>query len=207
MRRTGTRARAPRKGAPRAGRAIAGVLLAVALLGAGGLLLPRPHPGGGGIGGPFVLTDGAGRVVTERDFAGKYLLVYFGYTTCPDVCPTTLAEMADAMGRLGTAAARVQPLFITLDPARDTSAVMRDYASAFGAGIVGLTGTQAQVDQVAREYRLYHAVRRTGPDAGDYTVDHASVLYLMEPGGALLAPLRADEPGPALAADIARYLG
>ena len=201
----------PRRGTRpvRTGLAFAGVLLAVALLGTGGaLLLLGGGPGAdpGTVGGPFTLTDGAGRQVTDRDFRGKYLLVYFGYTACPDACPTTLNEIADAMGRLGPDAARVQPIFVTLDPARDTPAVVRDYAAAFGPHIVGLSGTQAQVDQVASEYRIHHAVHRTGPNPGDYTVDHSSVVYLMGPRGRLLAPIRADEAGPAMAADITRHL-
>ena len=161
----------PRRGTRRVhtGLALAGVLLAVTLLGTGGALLLSGGGRGadpGTIGGPFALTDGAGRQVTDRDFRGKYLLVYFGYTACPDACPTTLNEIADAMGRLGPDAARVQPIFVTLDPARDTPAVVRDYAAAFGPNIVGLTGTQAQVDQVASEYRVFHAVHRTGPGPG-----------------------------------------
>ncbi len=103
-------------------------------------------------------------------------------------------------------AARVQPLFITLDPARDTPAVVRTYAAAFDPRLIGLTGTQAQVDQVAREYRVQHSIHRTGPAPGDYSVDHSSVLFLMGPTGRLLAPLRADETGAALAADITRHL-
>ena len=199
--------RAPRP--IRAGLAFAGVLFAVALLGTGGALLlssggEGPDPAT--VGGPFILTDGAGRQVTDRDFRGKYLLIYFGYTACPDVCPTTLSEIADAMDRLGIQAARVQPIFITLDPARDTPAVVRDYAAAFGPHIVGLTGAQAQVDQVASEYRVYHAVHRNGPGPEDYTVDHSSVVYLIGPRGQLLAPIRADEAGSAMAADITRHL-
>ncbi len=208
MRTTTTSRRGGRSGTSRVrlGLALGGVLLAVLLLGAGGTLLLGGGQAPGTVGGPFALTDGAGRPVTQRDFRGKYLLVYFGYTACPDACPTTLSEVADAMTRLGPMAARVQPLFITLDPARDTPAVVRTYAAAFDPRLIGLTGTQAQVDQVAREYRVEHSIHRTGPAPGDYSVDHSSVLFLMGPTGRLLAPLRADETGAALAADITRHL-
>jgi len=124
-----------------------GVVLAVLLIGVGGYLwLSDDTPGGPtALGGPFTLENGAGKTVTDRDIRGRYVLVYFGYTFCPDVCPTTLNAVADAMERLGPKADRVQPLFITVDPKRDTPAVVQQYAAAFGTRIVGLTGTPEQV--------------------------------------------------------------
>jgi protein SCO1/2 len=157
------------------------------------------------IGGPFTLTDGAGRNVTDRDLRGRYMLVYFGYTFCPDVCPTTLAEMAGALERLGKDADRIAPVFITVDPARDTPTVMRDYVAAFGARIIGLTGTPEQIAQVTREYRVYVTTHRSG-EGRNYTVDHSSILYLMGPDGRFVAPLRTDGTADQLAAQLAKLM-
>ncbi len=158
------------------------------------------------IGGPFRLTDGAGREVTDRSWPGKYLVVYFGYTFCPDVCPTTLSDLAGALQRLGAAADRVQPLFITVDPRRDTPKVIAQYTAAFTPRLVGLTGTPEQIANVARQYRVYYAEHRTGPGPGDYTMDHSSVIYLMAPDGRFVAVIRADQPADALAAAIQKNL-
>ena len=140
------------------------VLLAVLLIGAGGFLWlssgGRDNPLG--IGGPFTLLDGNGQTVTDKDFRGKYMLVYFGYTFCPDVCPTTLNAVADAMDKLGPAGSSIQPLFITVDPKRDTPAVVKQYTAAFGPKIEGLTGTPEEIAEVAKEYRVYYAEHRTG---------------------------------------------
>ena len=160
----------------------------------------------GGIGGPFTLTNGAGSTVTDRDFRGRFMLVYFGYTFCPDVCPTTLNEVAGAMDKLGQQADRVQPLFISVDPKRDTPKVVADYAAAFGPRIVGLTGTPEQIATVAREYRVYYAANKPASAGGDYTVDHSSILYLMGPHGQFIAPIRADQSAEQMAADIAKHL-
>ena len=162
---------------------------------------------GASIGGPFRLVDQNGRVVTERSYAGKYMLVYFGYTFCPDVCPTTLTQVAAALDTLGPKADRIQPVFITVDPRRDTPAAMRAYAAAFTPRLVGLTGTPEQIAAVAHEYRVYYAEHRTGPGADDYTMDHSSLLYLMGPDGQFVAPIRAEADGQTMAADIARLLG
>ncbi len=158
----------------------------------------------GSIGGPFQLTDGGGHTVTDRDFRGRYMLVYFGYTFCPDVCPTTLNAVAGAMDRLGKKADALQPLFITVDPARDTPKVVHDYAAAFSPRILGLTGTTQQIAKVAREYRVYFATHRTSADSTDYTVDHSSILYLMGPDGRFIAPVRADETPAEMAAEITK---
>ena len=159
------------------------------------------------IGGPFTLTDGAGKTVTDRSFRGKYMLVYFGYTFCPDVCPTTLTQVADALDKLGARADQVQPLFITVDPARDTAPVVGQYAAAFGPRFDGLTGTAEQVAAVAKEYRVYYAPHRTGPNPGDYTMDHSSILYVMDPQGRFDSVIRADEDADAMAADLSKLLG
>lgn len=138
--------------------------------------------------------------------AASTCLVYFGYSSCPDVCPTTLNAVAAAMGKLGPRAARVQPLFITVDPKRDTPDVVKRYAAAFSPRIVGLTGTPKEIASVAAEYRVYYATHRTGNEQGDYTVDHSSVLYLMGPDDRFVSPIRTDESADEMAADIAKNL-
>jgi protein SCO1/2 len=189
--------------------AIMGLLLAVLLVGAGGFLWLSDNGGNSpiSIGGPFTLQDGSGKPVTDHDFRGKYMLVYFGYTFCPDVCPTTLNAVADAMDKLGPAASHIQPLFITVDPKRDTPAVVKQYAAAFGPRIEGLTGTAEEIAQVAKEYRVYYAEHRTGPGPNDYSMDHSSVLYLMSPDGRFVAPVRADQSGDEIAANLKKLMG
>jgi protein SCO1 len=186
-----------------------GVLLAVLLIGAGGFLWlssgGRDNPLG--IGGPFTLLDGNGQTVTDKDFRGKYMLVYFGYTFCPDVCPTTLNAVADAMDKLGPAASNIQPLFITVDPKRDTPAVVKQYAAAFGPKIEGLTGTPEEIANVAKVYRVYYAEHRTGTGPNDYSMDHSSVLYLMGPNGDFVAPVRADQSGEEIVVNLKKLMG
>jgi protein SCO1/2 len=184
-----------------------GMLLAVLIVGAGVTMwLGGATPGGLSIGGPFSLTDGDGKRVTDRDLRGKFVLVYFGYTFCPDVCPTTLNQVAEAMDRLGSRADRVQPVFITIDPGRDTPPVMRQYVASFGPRIMGLTGTEAEIATVAKEFRVYYAPHRTGDGPNDYTMDHSSVLYLLSPDGTFISPLRADAGAEQLTADLAKLL-
>jgi len=185
--------------------AIIGLLVAVMLLAAGGYwFLSGSQPAGLTVGGPFTLVDGDGNAVTDRTWRGKYMLVYFGYTFCPDVCPTTLSAVADALDKLGPKADRVQPLFITVDPKRDVPAVVKQYAAAFGPRVVGLTGSPEQIADVAKAYRVYYAEHRTGTGPDDYTMDHSSVLYLMGPDGKFLQPVRADQTGPEIAALLAK---
>ena len=162
---------------------------------------------GAAIGGPFTLVDSAGKTVTDRDFRGKFMLVYFGYTFCPDVCPTTLNQVAVALDKLGAKADRVQPLFVTVDPARDTPEVMRQYTAAFTPRLLGLSGTPEQIAAAAKAYRVYYAEHRTGPGPLDYTMDHSSILYLMGPDGAFLAPVRADADGAEMADEIGKLVG
>jgi protein SCO1 len=189
--------------------AMVGLLLAILLIGAGGFLWLGGSGGSNplGIGGPFTLQDGDGKPVTDKNFRGKFMLVYFGYTFCPDVCPTTLNAVAEAMDRLGPAASRIQPLFITVDPKRDTPTVVKKYAAAFGPAIQGLTGTPEEIADVAKRYRVYFAEHRTGPGPDDYSMDHSSVLYLMNQSGAFLAPVRADQSGAEMAANLKKFLG
>ena len=146
------------------------------------------------VGGPFTLTDHKGRRVTEQEWRGKYMLIYFGYTFCPDVCPTSLNTLSDALDRLGPLANRIQPLFITVDPKRDDQEAVARYAAAVGTRITGLTGTQEQIDAAAKAYRVYYREHRTGTGPNDYSMDHSSILYLMGPDGSFIAPIRAEQP-------------
>jgi protein SCO1/2 len=134
------------------------------------------------IGGPFTLETSDGTITTEKTYRDKWQLVYFGYTLCPDACPTALNEIAGALEKLGPLAGKVQPLFITVDPARDTPKVMGEYVSAFDRRIVGLTGTPDEIAAAARAYRVYYA-KVADKDAPDgYLMDHSSVIYVMRPG-------------------------
>lgn len=186
---------------------LGGGLLAVGMIGAGALFWLTQGPDAVlGIGGPFNLLDGDGKPVTSKTFAGKYMLVYFGFTYCPDVCPTTLNQVADAMDRLGPKADRVVPVFITVDPKRDPPAVVKDFAAAFSPRLVGLTGSAEELAKAARAYRVYFAERRTGAGPNDYTMDHSSILYLMGPDGIFVAPIRAEATGEQMAADLTRLM-
>ncbi|HEX5325884.1 MAG TPA: SCO family protein [Acetobacteraceae bacterium] len=184
--------------------AVAGVLLALLLFGAAAFLWLGNRPGVA-IGGPFTLQNGAGQTVTDRSFRGKYMLVYFGYTYCPDVCPTTLQSVAGALDALGAKADRIAPIFITVDPARDTPAVMQRYTAAFSPRLVGLTGTPEQIAQVTKEYHVYAAKHVTGPGPNDYSMDHSSILYLMGPDGQFIAPVQ-EQPPQQMAADLTRLM-
>jgi protein SCO1/2 len=139
------------------------------------------------VGGPFRLTDQNGKSVTDADFRGRYMLIYFGYSFCPDVCPTTLSVMAQALEKLGPQRARhIVPVFITIDPERDTPQVLADYMKAFGPSFVGLTGSEAAIKDVEKKYRVYAVKKPLEPSKGsesNYGVDHSSVLYLMGPDG------------------------
>jgi protein SCO1/2 len=182
-------------------------LLAAGLLWRASLYIGAPEQtqqtGAAGIGGPFTLIDQDGQERTNRNFLGRFALVYFGYTYCPDVCPTTLQEMADALGKLGPKAERVVPLFITIDPARDTPAVLKKYLAAFGPRFVGLTGTPDAIAQAAHAYRVYYAKQQI---PGGYALDHSSVLYLIGPDGKFVTFYDGDQKADAIAKDIDRRL-
>lgn len=187
--------------------AVIGMLVALLLLGTGAFLWLNGEAGGPPVGGPFTLVDSnTGHMVTDRDFRGKYLLVYFGYTYCPDVCPTTLNAVARGLDRLGKKADDLQPVFITVDPQRDTPAVMKQYTAAFTPRLVGLTGTPTQIAAVAKEYHVYYARHQTGPGPNDYSMDHSSILYLMGPDGRFIAPIRADASGAEIATELAKLM-
>lgn len=187
--------------------AIVGVVLAALLIGTGAFLwMSGANPAKSMIGGPFTLVSGDGKTLTDKDFRGKYMLIYFGYTFCPDVCPTSLNTLADALERLGPKADRVQPLFITVDPKRDTQDVVKQYAAAFGTRIIGLTGSQEQVAAAAKAYRVFYREHRTGDGPNDYSMDHSSILYLMGPDGTFITPIRAEQPPEDIAATLRKLV-
>lgn len=177
------------------------IVAALAALGVAGLVAMQwlmPHGGeqaGSGqvsIGGPFTLTDQDGRTVSDRDFAGKLMLVYFGFTNCPDICPTGLQTIAIAMDGLAGDAARVQPILISVDPERDTPAVLKEYVQAFHERLIGLTGTPEQIAKVAREYRVYYQKVPLKESSLGYSVDHSGFIYLMDGQGRYLTHFRHD---------------
>ena len=135
------------------------------------------------VGGPFELTNQDGKRVKSSDFAGKYMLVVFGYTYCPDICPSELQVVSAALDELGPAAERIQPVFVTVDPTRDTPQVMKDYVANFHPGFVGLTGSEEDIAGIAKAYRVYYRkVEQTDPSI-PYLMDHTTLVYLMGPDG------------------------
>jgi protein SCO1 len=138
------------------------------------------------IGGPFALTDSSGKIVTDQDFRGRYMLVYFGFTYCPDICPAELQVIAQALDQLGDKAKKVVPVFITVDPGRDTPQAMAEYVKSFGPDFVGLTGTPDQIAATAKAYRVFYSKIENKDSSGDYSVDHSALVYLMRPDGKYL---------------------
>jgi len=165
-----------------------------------------PDEGGGArVGGPFALQATDGRTVTDKDFAGKAMLIYFGFTFCPDACPTALSRMAAALDALGPEGEAVQPILITLDPARDTPDVLKEYVSLFHPRLIGLRGTPEETAAVAKDYRVYFEL--TEPDAnGDYLVNHTDAIFLMGPDGRYLTLFGPDVDAQAMAEGIRHYL-
>lgn len=157
------------------------------------------------IGGPFTLTDQNGITRHDSDFRGKLMLVYFGYTYCPDVCPATLNTMTAALDKLGTAADQVQPIFITVDPARDTVKQMKLYAANFSPRLLALTGTPDQIAAAAKAYRVYFE-EHPGEAKDDYAVDHSAFVYLMGRDGRYLAHFGPDTTAEQMAAAIKQRL-
>jgi protein SCO1 len=138
-------------------------------------------------GGSFDLAAKGGRRVTDVSLRGKTLLVLFGFTHCPDICPTGLLTIAEAMKQLGPPAAKVRTIFITLDPERDTADVMADYVSSFDPGFIGLSGTEAEIAAVAKSYRVLRLKVRTGADPAGYTIDHGTLTYVVNPQGKVVS--------------------
>jgi protein SCO1/2 len=157
------------------------------------------------IGGAFALVDTDGNTVTQDNLKGAYSLVFFGFTSCPDICPTTLQAMTGALDTLGTLAEGVKPVFITIDPQRDTPAVMKDYIKNFSPRFVALTGTKEQTDAAANAYKVYYkAAKKEGET--DYNVDHSGFVYLMNPAGEYVTHLSHKDSAEQMAAELAKYL-
>lgn len=201
---------------PKGRRWLLAGLLAMVLLVGGGLIAWGWMPGlrnetsSDAIGGPFTLTASNGQKVSDQDFRGKWLLMYFGYAHCPDICPTTLAEISETLTSLGPQATQVQPLFITIDPERDTPEMVGDFINRIDDRIIGLTGTPAQIAVVAKEYHVYYAKDPPSPAAGeDYAMDHTAFVYVMGSDGkylTLFSPLQGQTPND-MAAKLRALIG
>lgn len=161
-------------------------------------------PGSSAIGGPFKLIDQNGKPITENDFKGRPFLVFFGYTHCPDVCPTTLFDVSELMRALGPDADRTAALFITVDPERDTAAVIKDYLSSFDPHLRGATGDRTAIDAAQKAYRVY--AKKIPAERDDYSMDHTALVYLMDKQGRFVAPFSLKRRPEDAAADLRRYL-
>jgi len=156
------------------------------------------------IGGPFQLTDQTGQTVTEKNLLGKPTLIFFGFTHCPDVCPTELFEMSEVLRAMGKDADRVNAYFVSVDPERDTAAAMKDYLSSFDPHLKGLTGDPQAVAKIIGEYRVY--AKKVPLKDGDYTMDHTALVYLMDRDGKFVAPFNLKQTPQQAAADLKHYL-
>ena len=157
------------------------------------------------IGGPFALTDHTGKSRTDADFRGKLMLVYFGFSFCPDICPTDLMAIGQAIDKLGPAGEGVQPLFVTVDPERDTAAHLAEYVPFFHPRLLGLTGDAAHIRDAARAYRVYYA-KIVIDGAAEYTIDHSGFIYLMDRDGKYLGFFPPGTPADRMAAVIEAHL-
>ncbi len=156
------------------------------------------------IGGPFQLTDQSGRTVTDKNMQGRPTLIFFGFTHCPDICPTSLFEISELLRAMGKDADRVNAYFISVDPERDTTAAMKDYLSSFDPHLKGLTGNPDQVAKVISVFRVY--AKKVPLKDGDYTMDHTALIYLMDRDGKFVASFNLNRKPEEAAADLKRYL-
>jgi protein SCO1/2 len=156
------------------------------------------------IGGPFQLTDQAGQTVTDQNLKGKPTLIFFGFTHCPDVCPTSLFEISEVLKAMGKDADRVNAFFVSVDPERDTAAAMKDYLSSFDPHLKGLTGNPEAVAKVLSAYRVYS--KKVPLKDGDYTMDHTALIYLMDRDGRFVSPFNLKRTPAEAATDLKRYL-
>jgi len=161
-------------------------------------------PGGSAIGGPFKLTDQDDKPITEAALKGRPSLIFFGYTHCPDVCPTTLFELSEVLRALGPDAGKTAVLFISVDPERDTPAVIKDYLSSFDTHLRGATGGDKAIEAVEKEYRVY--AKKVPTKDGDYTMDHTALVYLMDKQGRFVAPFKLDRRPEESAAELRKYM-
>ena len=156
------------------------------------------------IGGPFQLTDQHGKAVTDKNLKGKPTLIFFGYTHCPDVCPTSLFEISEVLRAMGKDADKVNAIFISVDPERDTPATMKNYLSSFDPHLEGLSGDPAEIAKVITSYRVY--AKKVPTKDGDYTMDHTALIYLMDRDGRFVSPFNMKRTPEEAAADLKRYL-
>ncbi len=180
------------------------VIFLVVFLVASGQLGTGVGTGPSAIGGPFKLIDQSGKQITEQDLLGRPFLVFFGYTHCPDVCPTTLFDVSEVMRALGKDADRTGALFITVDPERDTPAAMKDYLSSFDMHLRGATGDQKAIEAAEKAYRVY--VKKVPAEHGDYTMDHTALVYLMDKQGRFIAPFSLKRRPEDAATELRRYM-
>jgi protein SCO1/2 len=166
--------------------------------------VPSPVALPSAVGGPFTLTDQDGKPISDRDLKGRPFLVFFGFTHCPDICPTTLFEMSEVFRALGPEQKDVRALFITVDPERDTPPVLKDYLSSFDPRVIGVTGDPAAIAAVERSYRVY--AKKVPLEGGNYTMDHTALVYLMDKDGRFVAPFSMKGTPQEAAADLKRYL-
>src|SRR5271163_2071983 len=184
---------------------IVATLVAIAVVGLAAFILmsPSQRPRAALIGGAFTLEDGAGKTVSDQTLRGKPFLVYFGYTHCPDVCPTELARISDILGKMGDKS--IPALFITVDPERDTPKIMQEYVSSFNPAIIGLSGSPQAIEAAEKTFRVF--ARKSAPQAdGDYSMDHSSIVYLMDKNGAFVEAFNVERPAKDAAQDLERYL-
>lgn len=168
---------------------VAGGLLAFMALSGTSLQTGQVVSGKPLVGGPFTLTDQTGKRVTEKDFLGKYMLVFFGFTNCPDICPSGLQVMSAALDKVGSKAADVVPVLITLDAQRDTPDKLAQYLKSFHPRLVGLTGSAEELAAVAKAYRVYYQKVADEKTPGSYSYDHSAIFYLMGKDGVFMSPL------------------
>jgi protein SCO1 len=185
-------------------RAIA-TLVAVAVLGLVAFMLTSPpeRPRAALIGGAFSLEDGAGKTVSDQTLRGRPFLVYFGYTHCPDVCPTELARISDVLSQMGDKS--IPALFVTVDPERDTPKLMQEYVSSFNPAIIGLSGSRQEIDAAEKTFRVFARKGESQAD-GDYSMDHSSIIYLMDKNGAFVEAFNVERPPKEAAKDLERFL-
>jgi protein SCO1/2 len=167
------------------------------------LTSPSERPRAALIGGAFALQDGAGKTVSDQTLKGRPFLVYFGYTHCPDVCPTELARISDILSKMGDKA--IPTLFVTVDPDRDTPKVMQDYVSSFNPAVIGLSGSPQAVEATEKTFRVFARKGQKQPD-GDYSMDHSSIVYLMDKNGAFVEAFNVERSPDEAAKDLEKYL-
>ena len=179
------------------------VVLALLALAVATFIGPQERPRAALIGGAFALQDGDGKTISDQTLRGRPFLVYFGYTHCPDVCPTELARISDILTQMGDKP--IPALFITVDPERDTPKIVQDYVSSFNPAIIGLSGSRQAIDAAEKTFRVFARKGETQSD-GDYSMDHSSIVYLMDKNGSFIEAFNVERPPKDAAKDLERFL-